>query len=570
VTSSTISARSGRPLAVSRVRLRAPSVPRVAAAFRPSDLEGPLGFVLPFIAYLWVGWRLGIDVHLLPGDSLARVANASSAVFSRDPHPESIGFVWSPFPSLLEVPLVWLSRFWPALLDRGMAGVVVSALAMAGMVATVRAWMADLGLSVLVRWGLVIAVAAHPFTVLYGANGMSEAGMLCFLVIAARRFALWLERDRPSDLVGAGLALSMAYLFRYEVAGSIIAFGVVIAWITWRRSPGYAHKRRAWRAALRVAAGSLPPVFTVALWAFVSWAVVGEPFAQFSSKYGNGQNSSSVKAAAQGLSVTQFTGASRVVLFAKQLLVFGTPAIAAVVILIFFGTHIANRTTAALAILGAPLGFQLITAIGGSTLAWARFTIAAVPLGILLAGVVAARVAETGRGVRLVGAAAVVACFASVALAVSMIHDGSLQSSEERTELAAVPAPYGTTAPVGTPPIVAGRRIARDIDARRPRPGQILTDSSTSFTVVLNAHDQQDYVIPADRDDERILANPSRFGIRYVLVAQPSSAYDSVAEAWPGMFDHGGGIGHLIDEWGSSKTATTHYRLYELYNWDRR
>ena len=109
-------------------------MPRVKLRVRPSDLEGPLAFVLPFVAYLWVGWRLGIDMHLLPGDSLARVANASSAVFSRDPHPESIGFVWSPFPSLLEVPLVWLAHLWPALLDRGMAGVIISSLAMAGMV----------------------------------------------------------------------------------------------------------------------------------------------------------------------------------------------------------------------------------------------------------------------------------------------------------------------------------------------------------------------------------------------------------------------------------------------------
>ena len=44
-------------------------------------------------------------------------------------------------------------------------------------VGSVRAWMADLGLGVLVRWGLVIAVAIHPFSILYGANGMSEAGM---------------------------------------------------------------------------------------------------------------------------------------------------------------------------------------------------------------------------------------------------------------------------------------------------------------------------------------------------------------------------------------------------------
>jgi hypothetical protein len=524
--------------------------------------------VVPFAAYLWIGWRLGIDVHLLPGDSLARVANASSAVFSRDPHPEAIGFVWSPFPSLLEVPLVWLSHLWPALLNRGMAGVIISSLAMAGMVATVRAWMADLGLGVVVRWSLVVAVALHPFTVLYGANGMSEAGMVCFLVIAARRFALWLEDDRVGDLVAAGLALSLAYLFRYEVAASAIAFAVAIGWISWRRSHGPAPDR-ARRAGLRIVVGALPAFFTIALWAFVSWAVVGEPFAQFSSKYGNGQNSSAVKAAAQGISVSQFSGAARVVLYVKQLLVFGTPALVAVAVLIFFGTNIANRATAAIVMLGAPLGFQLVTAVGGSTLAWARSTIAAVPLGILLAGVVAARVPTTRSGVRVVGAITVGVCVLCVGLAVTTTRNGSLQSSEERTELAAVPGPYHVAVPASTTPILVGQRIAQDIDALGPRRGQILTDSSTTFTVVLNAKDQRDYVIPADRDDERIVADPPRFGVRYVLVAQPSSAYDGVAAAWPGIFNGGAGLGHLVDEWGTPAHPATHYRLYELYRWNR-
>jgi len=552
-----------------QVVVRAPAVRVERMRFGWSELEAPLGFVIPFVAYLWIGWRLGIDVHLLPGDSLARVANASSAVFSRDPHPEAIGFVWSPFPSLLEVPLVWLAHLWPPLLDRGMAGVVVSSLAMAGMVATVRAWMADLGLGVMVRWGLVLAVAVHPFTVLYGANGMSEAGMVCFLVIAARWFALWLEHDRVGDLVAAGLGVAMAYLFRYEVGASAIAFAAVIGWITWRRSSGSA-RHRVRRASLRVAVGALPGFFTIALWAFVSWAVVGEPFAQFSSKYGNGQNSSAVKAAAQGISVSQFSGAARVVLYAKQLVVFGTPAFIALAVLILFGTDIANRTTAAIVMLGAPLGFQLVTAIGGSTLAWARFTIAAVPLGILLAGVVAARVTTTRQSMRVVGAITVLVCGLSVALAVNVTRHGSLQSSEERTELAAVPGPYHVTAPSSIPPILVGERIARGIDARHPLPGQILTDSSTTFTVILNAHDQRDYVIPADRDDERTLADPPRFGIRYILVAQPSSAYDAVAAAWPGIFNGGAGLGHLVDEWGSAAHPATHYRLYELNHWKRR
>jgi hypothetical protein len=191
-------------------------------------------------------------------------------------------------------------------------------------------------------------------------------------------------------------------------------------------------------------------------------------------------------------------------------------------------------------------------------------------LGVLLAGLVAARAADRPAARRLVGAVVVLGCAVSVVAATGAMRHGSLDSEEEQGELSALPAPVRAPAPTTPSPILMGARVAHDIDARSPRRGQVLTDSATTFTVLLNARDQGDYVIPADRDDERIVADPTRFGVRYVLVGQPSTAYDSVAAAWPGMFAHGGGIAHLLDEWGSSADPKTHFRLYELNAWRRR
>src|SRR5919204_6676355 len=108
-----------RPAAPS-VRLR---MPRLGARFA--------FFVLPTVGYLALGAYLDLVAHVIVGDAWSRVGNAYYVLFSRDPHLAAIGFVWSPLPSLLELPLVVLHGVSPALVSEGFAGSILSALAMA-------------------------------------------------------------------------------------------------------------------------------------------------------------------------------------------------------------------------------------------------------------------------------------------------------------------------------------------------------------------------------------------------------------------------------------------------------
>ncbi|MDF2830576.1 MAG: hypothetical protein K0R01_3859, partial [Mycobacterium sp.] len=81
--------------------------------------------------YFTIGTVLVLRYNMFDPDATSRVANAGYVVFSRQPHLSAIGFVWNPLPSMVEIPVLQFSRWWPELKTHGLASVVQSALFMA-------------------------------------------------------------------------------------------------------------------------------------------------------------------------------------------------------------------------------------------------------------------------------------------------------------------------------------------------------------------------------------------------------------------------------------------------------
>ena len=112
--------------------------------------------------------------------------------------------------------------------------------------------------------------------------------------------------------------------------------------------------------------------------------------------------------------------------------------------------------------------------------------------------------------------------------------------------------------------IAAGHTVARDLARLHLGRGQVLTDSASTFPVILNSSDQRIFVIPADRDFERTLSDPAAFGVRYLLVPDPRAAgYDSLNDSRATLFENGAGIAHLVKDWQLG-SGFPHLRLYEL------
>ena len=501
------------------------AVPRHIAWHR---LEAATVFFVALIIYMTGAVLIVFHLDALPTDSLARVASAAAAVASRDPHLAAIGFVWSPLPHLALLPLVALHSMFPALRNVGFAASIASAIAMAATVASLRKTLGAFNVPALPRLAVTGLFAASPMIALYGANGMSEAFLLWPLVTATRHLWLWLQNPRPQHLVWVGSALAVAYLCRYEALAAGVAACACVVATSWLR--GRTERQRLGTAFVDGAIVAFPIGLAFITWAAVSWVIVGRPFEQFSSRYGNSAQvgaSSELIRASTGFSFSYVL--EQVTALGPTLVV--TVVLAATAVLV---TRSARPIVPLVVVAPVSIAQALIFAREAS-FGWLRFQIAVPLLTVLL---VAALFGETRLRPRRPGLALVAA--AAVLLAPSLVTslEGLRDPRLSREEANIVRGLEGRT--VEDPRALPARHrytfertIAREIDRLGLPEGAVLADNALAFPIVLASSRPEQWVITQDRDFEASLASPAVFRVRYLLTQGGSGAFDAVMSQYP-------------------------------------
>ncbi|MGH8885981.1 MAG: glycosyltransferase family 39 protein [Egibacteraceae bacterium] len=486
------------------------------------------------------------------GDAFSRVAIANQVVASRDPSLADIGFVWSPLPILALLPLVVLADWWPALLRDGFAANIVAALCMAGAVVVVWLTVRDAGAK---RWAQVFFTASfalHPMVLAYGANGMSEAMFLLFCLLGMRALARWLQHHETRDLIGAGVHVGVAYFARYEAVTSAAAVGALVAAVTLCRTSGSLRDRipHVLGDGLTVA---FPPLVAFVGWAAASWLIVGQPFEQFSSAYGN--------SAQVGIGVG-IADPGRV---ARQLALL-TPALPVVLLAAWHRRD--TRSLAPLIVCGGPLAFYTATMSAGASFGWLRFLILAVPLTVLLASYCAAPASalqgspcrwcasEAFRGV-----VAVVVVAASIGSTCVVFTDPLLASDESALVemLTGHPRPDN---PHAKQRFQSARDAAVFLDDLNLPKGSVLLDSWEGYAIVTMSDNPSQFVLNVDRDFFAAHARPHAL-VDYLLVPGGSATarLDAVNRNYPELYDGGEPSTTLIREFAGRRIT---WRLYRL------
>ncbi|HXA27604.1 MAG TPA: hypothetical protein VN193_02555 [Candidatus Angelobacter sp.] len=271
-------------LSIALPRLRAIPQGRVHLRLRPPS-EAWAAFGLALVLYLAVAAILVFKGNAVAGDAISRVGTANGVLFSRDPHLAAIGFVWSPLPNLVLVPLVPLKFLWPALVQQAFLGNIVSALFMAAAVYQMDRFLQDLGVRRALRLLLIAGFALHPMIILHGANAMSEAPLIFFLLLVVRHLTRWLRTREMASLTATGMYLALAYLTRYEASAAAIAVVAIVAVASYTRARGVRRTRVGLALCDSLIAGA-PYLVTFVVFAVASWLITGIAFQQFSSVYG--------------------------------------------------------------------------------------------------------------------------------------------------------------------------------------------------------------------------------------------------------------------------------------------
>lgn len=547
-------------------------------------------FLGAWLVYLAIGVYFAAFAHVYFGDSLSRVQSAQSVLFSRDPHLAAIGFIFTPLTAVVQLPLVALSPWWPQVTTDSLSAVIMSSAFMAGAVVQVTGIARDRGVPRYLTAAVAICFAIDPMIVMYAANGMSEAPYLFFLAWAIRRLIRWVDTDDVHELIVAGVALGLAYLTRYEAAAAALVTGIFVAALTYRRAARGGELRRR----DRVQAGLLDMVLVAApsavafiAWAFASWLITGNLFAQFTSEYGN-------VAIIRESGGSGSTGGLQALGFSATELLILAPLYGLLLVLVVWVRAHRNRLISLavpVLIIGAVLGFQIYSYARGSTFGFLRFYLTVVLLSAVTALlVVPARRAEpvrrpgrraqqpavdpgAGRGRRYVAAAAVAITVVAVAIPVTLLGMRSPKFAPQEFAYTAVvrPQPDSTSKRyLDSQQILRSfsteRLLAEYFDSLDLPEGSVLTDTVYGFGVVAQSRHPKQFVIPSDQDFTEILNDPAAHGVRYML-AVPSDGRgtsDALNVRFPTLYENGDQISALVLEARNQGADLPDWRVYRV------
>ncbi len=538
--------------------------------------EGRIVFLIAFGIYLIVALLLDFKYRTFAGDAFSRMANGFYILYSRDPHLGAVGFVWTPLQSIADMVFLVGNHVWPALSHNDLAGSLVSSLAMAGAVYQMLSALREWGLSPTPRFVLTALFALNPMIIYYGANGMSE-GLFLFTLLASTRYLLrWMRNGELRSLCYSGLALGFCYLTRNEGASAALLGGLAVGAISYSRS----HGRRLSR--IKTATSDLflfgVPAFIAAVgWSVASFILTGQYFAQIQSIYGS---------SAQESLLTHKTLNGRVIYEFHALGAFA-PLLP---ILLIAAVAVAYRRRdpqilAPLAVLGGGLGFDMALYMNNGIQDYLRYWIVAFPLGVMLLGSLVAAVqtprapeVETPPGNRSTAAAVrslgVLAALGLVLVVMipTNVSTGSAMFNpgigvEESQQLAYIFKAHPTASDLLGPALYPqSLALGRYFENRHLPNGDVIVDNSVAClpVVIVTSSQPKLFVIPNDRDYQRILADPITFHSHYILEADPAEfPHTAMNIQYPNLWRNGAGFTKMVHQFRSSAVCSE-FRLFQV------
>ncbi|MBI4213342.1 MAG: hypothetical protein HY534_03455 [Chloroflexi bacterium] len=513
-------------------------------------------------AFLGLAAVLVFRYQVYFGDALSRAYIAASIVLSEPPSLANLGFIWSPLPSIVQLPFVLI----PPLLEHGFAPNVPTALFAAGSLALLndlaRPWLPERRY----RFLVLAAYQLHPMILLYSINGMSEQLLIFFtlacmllmqqLLLSEWTFRSYLKASATGFLAAAG------FLTRYEgfVLGVVLAMAVAIAPVLLRR----------WRIPTEIEAAllsySVPFTYAVFMWLFFNWTIMGNPI-HFLVGPGSNREQAAALLQSNPFIASLFQNLSGSTAYVALLVAYTFPG-AFLVGLGLLARLVLSRDAYALVLLlllaSVPL-FQTAMHFLGQSFGYLRFHIYSIPVAVVglvyltwvLRRRLAPRLSLSLALLLMLGSGAVnaLATFRDdyerfleprVAETVSLIeahHEASLASrfdlptfSQQRDIAAAV----------------------RDL----PRPGRILADERYADHIIVFSGQFRRFLTSRDPLFRSAVQNPEKAQVDYILIPELPAGASTLNDERPQLFSQGASGLRLIADWQPGTAGR--WRLYEV------
>lgn len=502
------------------------------------------------------GYYYNIYIGYYHSDGISRVANAFYVLYSRNPHLGAIGFVWNPLPSMIDLLLLLLYPWIPAMATKGIAGLLMSAMFASLTVGVLVRAFIQRGLS---RWYAVIfslLFALNPMIFLAGFNGLSDAPFIFFVILSIVSFLNWIDEHQLGNLAVSSFALAIAFWCRYEAVpfGFSIIIGCVIATMLISKNAkpndeGRLHYN--WSRAEGTLAVIVTPLFySIILWILLNAIIMDNPLNFLNGEYTNtaqiqGHLSNPIYAA-------MLNNPLKAGIFAfEKVLVFSVPFLS-ILFLRLINRRIMQWDTLILIgmIVSIPM-LQIIMLMKGTSLGWLRYFLYVLPVSFAWLPYELSKLKLKWQVI-----IPLIAMIGNYGILSYAITQPSI-APDENTFLQNSFGHHNQTYYDQKQDI----EIAEYLDENYPS-SNILVDSFSAYMVILQSKFPKRFYITSDFDFKNAISDPKAYKVSYILVPKPGSAsvISAINDAYPNLYYNGSDWSELVKEFG------TRWRLYRVIN----
>lgn len=532
------------------------------ARFDTLRVERWVIFVTSTAAFLVLAAVLVFRYRVYFGDALSRAYIAASVVLADPPSLANLGFIWSPLPSLMQIPFV----LFPPLLTNGFTPNIPTALFAAGSLLVLnellRPWVPELRY----RLPLLLTYQAHPMILLYAINGMSEQLLIfftlaCMLLMQEVLLREWTFRSYLKA-TATGFLAAGAFLTRYEglVLGIVLAMAVAIAPVLLRQ----------WKIPTEIEAAllsySVPFVYAVFMWFFFNWTIMGNPI-HFMVGPGSNREQATVLLASNPFIASLFHDLRGSVTYVGLLMAYTFPAayLAGIALLARLSIFRDAYAFVLLILLVSVPAFQVALHFQGQSFGYLRFHIYAIPVSVVALAYLSYSLRRRLPPALTMPLVLLLLIASAATNAWALFREDYERFLEPRIveliTLTETGAEETVAARVDLPTFAGQRAIAATI-RDLPRSGRILTDERYSDHIVVFSGQFRRFLTSRDPAYRSAIRDPAGAGVDYILISELPFGVSTLNDERPQLFEQGANDLRLVADWPAGTAA--HWRLYEV------
>jgi hypothetical protein len=503
-------------------------------------------FVLVLAFELEAGYYFNHVNGMVMGDAVARVANAFYVINIHPPHLASIGFIWNPLPSFLEIPFIALTPLIKPMATSAFAGVIVTSLFAAGTAVLIYKNCRHFNVPAWANYLLVALYTFNPFIFIYGFNGMSEAIFIFFIVWTITELVQWIEDEKLTHLVWIGIALALAFLTRYEAIPFAAAIFLTVCFFMIKKRRQSGEVKSIWSYFEGTVIVIFVPLVTcIALWVLANWIIMGDPLYFLTSEYSNAVQSE----ANLPPDIKAIVGdKSAVFLYVlKKSLVF-LPLFIFILFIRLLNKQLFKWETLMLIALTASIpAFQYIMLYTGSSFGWLRFFVYPLPIAMAWLPYEFNKIAAQKIRLKTILVTACATILIASGVVTGVLFNYPDMASEEYT-----------TYKTGNSGFQVQKQIAAYVN-KNCSDGILLLDSFQTYYVILHLDSTKNLITTSSYDFQQAVADPWEYEVKYILTVNSAGLgiSDAINNYYPGLYENGA-------DWCTLEKDFGDYRLYKV------